>query len=123
MTSYSKRSLLPESPIDRPAEFAASGQTGLGYQRLGPGVTHRIAHRGSDAEEVYVILSGSGKMHLDGATVDLSPLDALRVAPTEQRTFAAGPGGLELLAFGTAHNPALLDLLPTPTGGEQIEAG
>lgn len=122
MTSYSKRSLLPAPPSEFPTEFAASGQTGLGYQRLGPGVTHSIAHRGSDAEEVYVILSGSGKMHLDGESVDLSPLDALRVAPSERRTFAAGPGGLELLAFGTAHNPTLLDLLPTPTGGEQIEA-
>ncbi len=58
-----------------------------------------------------------------GESVDLAPLDAIRIAPAEHRTFAAGPGGLELLAFGTAHNPTLLDLLPAPTGREQIEAG
>ncbi len=123
MTSYIKRSLHPDPSGLIPPEFAASGQTALGYQRLGPGVTHGVAHRSSDAEEVYVILSGSGTMHLDGESVDLAPLDAIRIAPAEHRTFAAGPGGLELLAFGTAHNPTLLDLLPAPTGREQIEAG
>ena len=31
-------------------------------------------------------------------------MDALRVAPDTKRAFAAGPDGLELLAFGTHHD-------------------
>jgi hypothetical protein len=32
--------------------------------------------------------------------VEVHPLDAIRVAPDTLRAFAAGPDGLELLAFG-----------------------
>ena len=57
----------------------------------------------TEAEEVYVVLSGSGRVKLDDAVVDLRRLDALRVAPAVTRGFGAGPDGLELLVFGPHH--------------------
>jgi quercetin dioxygenase-like cupin family protein len=49
------------------------------------------------------VLSGSGRVKLDGEIVELQPLDALRVSPPVTRQFEAGPDGLELLAFGPRH--------------------
>lgn len=58
------------------------------------------AHRHEQAEEVYVVLGGSGRINLDGAVRELRPLDAVRVAPAVARAFEAGPEGLVLLVFG-----------------------
>lgn len=75
-------------------------QTGLSLQAVKPGRRHAFAHRHADAEEIYVVLSGSGRVLLDDEIADVGPLDAIRVAPQVTRAFEAGPGGLELLAFG-----------------------
>jgi mannose-6-phosphate isomerase-like protein (cupin superfamily) len=62
-----------------------------------------LAHRHQDAEEVYVVLSGSGRVKLDDEISAVGPLDAIRVAPPVARSFEAGEDGLELLAFGPRH--------------------
>jgi len=49
---------------------------------------------------VYVVISGSGRINLDGEVAELRPLDAVRVAPTVARAFEAGDDGLEVLVFG-----------------------
>ena len=77
-----------------------SEQLGLSYQRLAPGARQPFSHRHSHDEELYVVLSGTGWVQLEGEAVGLLPLDALRVAPSTVRAFAAGPEGMELLAFG-----------------------
>jgi quercetin dioxygenase-like cupin family protein len=76
--------------------------TGLAYHRIKPGC-HGMGHRHDNAEEIYVVLSGNGRMKLDDEVVELKPLDAIRVAPPVVRAFEAGPDGLELLAFGPRH--------------------
>jgi quercetin dioxygenase-like cupin family protein len=77
-----------------------SEQLGLSYQRLGPGARQPFSHRHEHDEELYVVLSGTGWVQLEGEVVGLLPLDALRVAPSTVRAFAAGPTGMELIAFG-----------------------
>ena len=90
---------------DLEARFARSDlecqQTGLSYQRLAPNAAGRFGHTHHQDEEVYVVLSGSGRMKLADETVEIGPWDAIRVAPSTFRAFAAGAEGLELLAFGT----------------------
>jgi mannose-6-phosphate isomerase-like protein (cupin superfamily) len=78
-------------------------RTGLSLHRVKPGQRQGFAHRHDEAEEVYVVLSGSGRMKVDEAVLDVGPLDAIRVAPTAVRTFEGGPEGLEVLAFGPHH--------------------
>jgi mannose-6-phosphate isomerase-like protein (cupin superfamily) len=78
-------------------------RTGLAFHRVKPGCRQGFAHRHDEAEEIYVILSGRGRMKLDDEVVDVAPLDAIRVAPTVVRAFEAGDDGLELLAVGTHH--------------------
>ena len=75
-------------------------QTGLNYLIVKPGRREAFAHRHRQAEEIYVVLAGSGRVKLDEELVELGPLDAVRVAPGTTRTFEAGSEGLEVLIFG-----------------------
>jgi mannose-6-phosphate isomerase-like protein (cupin superfamily) len=74
-------------------------QTGLSHHRVKPGRRQAFGHRHDDVEEVYVVLSGSGRVKLDDDIVELKRLDAVRVSPGVARAFEGGEDGLELLAF------------------------
>lgn len=74
--------------------------TGIGYLVIKPGQREAFAHRHSEAEEIYVILAGSGRVKLDDDLVDLATLDAVRVSPGVTRAFEADRQGLEVLVFG-----------------------
>jgi mannose-6-phosphate isomerase-like protein (cupin superfamily) len=74
-------------------------QIGISLQRVKPRRRHAFAHRHKDAEEVYVVVSGSGRVKLDDEVKEVGKLDAIRVAPSVTRAFEAGDEGLELLAF------------------------
>jgi mannose-6-phosphate isomerase-like protein (cupin superfamily) len=78
--------------------------TGVSLHRLMPGRRSAFAHRHENAEEIYVVLAGSGRMKLDEEIIDLGALDAIRVAPCVVRAFEAGPEGLEWIAFGPRHD-------------------
>lgn len=78
-------------------------RTGFSYHKVNPGKRVPFAHRHDEAEEVYVVIAGSGRVKLDDDVVELARLDALRVVPGVTRQFEAGPDGLELLAFGPRH--------------------
>jgi quercetin dioxygenase-like cupin family protein len=76
--------------------------TGLAYHVIKPG-QHGRAHRHDAAEEICVVIAGSGRINLDGENLQLRPLDAVRIAPNVARAFEAGPDGLEILVFGPRH--------------------
>jgi uncharacterized cupin superfamily protein len=74
-------------------------QIGISLQKVKPGKRHAFAHRHKEAEEVYVVISGSGRVKLDDEVKEVGELDAIRVAPSVTRAFEAGDEGIELLAF------------------------
>lgn len=76
---------------------------GLSYHVVKPGQRQAFAHRHEQAEEIYVVLSGTGRIKLDDEILDVGPLDAIRVAPQVARAFEAGGESLQFLAFGTHH--------------------
>jgi len=81
-------------------EFDAE-KTGFSHHRIRAGKRQGFGHVHENAEEVYVVISGAGRVKLDDEIVDLVKLDAVRVAPTVTRQFEASEeGDLELLAFG-----------------------
>jgi quinol monooxygenase YgiN/mannose-6-phosphate isomerase-like protein (cupin superfamily) len=86
--------------------------TGISHQRLRPNIRQAFGHRHQHAEEVVVVLAGSGKVKIDDEIRDIRPLDAIRFAPSAARAFEAGPEGLELLVFG-AKSPG--DAIMDPT--------
>jgi mannose-6-phosphate isomerase-like protein (cupin superfamily) len=115
MGNYTKKNLketedkAPRFGLDEiqeshfPADELDSESTGIAYQVIHPGKRQGFAHRHENAEEIYVILAGSGKLKLDDEIVDVTALDAIRVAPAVTRQFEAGPEGLQLLAVGPQH--------------------
>jgi len=82
-------------------EDVGAETVGLSLYRMKPGKRTGFAHRHSDVEELYVVLSGSGRMKIDDDVIELRERDVVRVAPASVREFEGGPDGLELLATGT----------------------
>jgi mannose-6-phosphate isomerase-like protein (cupin superfamily) len=78
--------------------------TGVSYHLIKAGQRQPFAHRHDEAEEVYVVVAGSGRAKLDDAIVEIAALDALRVAPGVTRAFEAGSEDLQLLACGARHD-------------------
>ena len=93
---------LPEGFEARFAKSALeASELAVSIQKLGPNQVSPFAHRHKEQpEELYVVVAGSGTIVLDGEGVELAPWDVVRVAGHVTRSFAAGPDGLELLAFG-----------------------
>jgi uncharacterized cupin superfamily protein len=73
---------------------------GVSYMRLAPGFRLPFGHKHAEQEEVYVVLSGSGRARIEDEVVELAVWDAVRVGPETMRGFEAGPDGLELLIVG-----------------------
>jgi mannose-6-phosphate isomerase-like protein (cupin superfamily) len=79
-------------------------KTGVSHLRLKPGQRVPFGHRHDEAEEVYVVISGSGRLKLDDEIIEVERLDAIRVSPEVTRAFEAGPDGIEVLAVGARHD-------------------
>jgi uncharacterized cupin superfamily protein len=101
------------------ARFAAGAlgleKSAISYQRVAPGFRIPFGHSHDQQEELYVVLSGGGRLKLDEEIVEVGPMDAVRIAPEVTRGFEAGPDGAELLAFGAPNvgGPAE-DAVPAP---------
>jgi mannose-6-phosphate isomerase-like protein (cupin superfamily) len=113
--SYTKKNLervedsAPKFGYQELQEARFAGQdldaeaTGVAFMRVKPGRRQAFAHKHDDAEEVYVVISGSGRIKLDDEIVDVERLDAIRIAPGVTRALEADDEGLEYLAFGPHH--------------------
>lgn len=94
-------------------ELGARG-IGLSLQSLAPGFRQPFAHSHGEAEEVYVVTSGSGEVKVGEEMRPVREWDVVRVAPEVVRAFAAGPDGLEYIAFGTHPEPSDASMVPGP---------
>ena len=79
-------------------------RTGISHLKLNPGVRMPFAHKHDEAEEIYVVIAGSGLMKMDDEIVEIVELDAIRISPEIARCFEAGPDGISLLAVGARHD-------------------
>jgi mannose-6-phosphate isomerase-like protein (cupin superfamily) len=80
-----------------------TADTGVSHHRIKPGKRQGFGHKHENAEEVYVVITGSGRVKLDEDVVELIQLDAVRVEPGVMRQFEAGDEGMEMVAFGPKH--------------------
>jgi len=105
-----------ERSPDLEARFARSRldseHLGVSYFRYAPGYRSTDGHSHREQEEVYLVVSGSGRVKLDDEIVELGEWDLVRVAPETIRAFEAGPDGLEVIAIGSDR----------PEGGDGIRA-
>ena len=82
-------------------EDVRAERIGLTLYRMNPGRRTGFGHRHREAEEMYVVLSGSGRAKVEDDVFGLRALDVVRVAPSCMRELEAGPDGMVVLAFGT----------------------
>lgn len=79
-------------------------RTGVSHLRLKPEQRTPFGHKHDEAEEVYIVIAGSGRLKLDDEIVEVERLDAIRVSPEVIRAFEAGSEGIEVLAVGARHD-------------------
>ena len=77
-----------------------SEHLGLTYMKYAPDTRAPMGHSHREQEELYLVVSGSGKIKLDDDVRELRQWDVVRVAPTTLRALESGPDGLELIAVG-----------------------
>ena len=87
-----------------------SRDLGISHVRYAPNLRSPMAHSHREQEEAYVVVSGSGRVLLDGEVLELRQWDVVRLAPEVVRAFEAGPDGLEIIAVGG----------PKPEGGDGV---
>jgi mannose-6-phosphate isomerase-like protein (cupin superfamily) len=93
---------------------AELGVTSFGFQviQLPPDFSDYPEHDHSETaqEEVYIALSGSGSLDIEGERVELTPETFVRVGADTKRKVYSGPQGLRLLVMGgtpgEAYTPA-----------------
>ena len=88
MKNYTKINIGNEG---RTELHEALGLTGaeISVNRLPAGAGVPFVHAHKQNEEIYGILSGKGKVELDGEEIALSAGDWLKIAPTAKRRFSA----------------------------------
>lgn len=84
-------------------EALAAEQTGISHLKLKPGKRMPFGHKHDEAEEIYIVIAGSGRIKLDDEIIDVVELDAIRIAPEVARGVEGGPDGIEVLAVGAHH--------------------
>jgi mannose-6-phosphate isomerase-like protein (cupin superfamily) len=90
----------PDMETRFPSDSLGMEKLAFSYQRLAPNFRLPFGHQHEQQEEVYVVLSGGGRIKLDDEIVEVEQWDAIRVPPEITRGFEAGPDGLELIAIG-----------------------
>ncbi len=80
-------------------EDLESERSGISYQVMKAGQRQPFAHKHGEMEEIYVVVSGTGRVKLDDEIEDVGPFDAIRIAPSVIRAFEAGDDDLVLLVF------------------------
>jgi mannose-6-phosphate isomerase-like protein (cupin superfamily) len=86
-------------------------RTGVSHIKLNPGQRMPFGHKHDEAEEIYVVIAGSGRIKLDDEIIEVTELDAIRISPEVARCMEAGPDGLSVLAMG-AHYDKDGEVLP-----------
>ena len=87
---------------------------GFNYFQLPPG-TEGLEHDETESgqEEVVFVVSGAGRMRIDGEEIDLRPGRFVRLDPGAVRQPVAGSEGLTFVTFGA---PASGDYVPPSWG-------
>jgi uncharacterized cupin superfamily protein len=124
MASYTKKNLkdvenvapkfdMPDGMDARFARTDLGGETlGLSVMKLDPGFRIPFGHKHSGQEEVYVVVSGSGRVKVDDEVVELRQWDAIRFDKDIMRNMEAGPEGIEYIAFGAGTDPTDAEMVP-----------
>ena len=83
---------------------------GCAYYKLKPDQRLGFGHRHESDEEIYLVLSGTGRFKVGDEVFDVGPHDLVFVPPTSMRGWECDAGGMELMAFGGHTEGATADM-------------
>jgi uncharacterized cupin superfamily protein len=85
-------------------ETVGAQDTGFALHRFNPGKRSDFGHRHEAAEEIAIVLEGSGRLKADDDVVEIAKDHVIRLAPSVMRAWEAGDDGLTVLVFGPHHD-------------------
>ena len=104
MKNYAKINIGNEARVELHDKLALTGAE-ISVNQLPAGAGVPFVHSHKNNEEIYGILSGKGKVVLDGEEIELNAGDWLKVAPAAKRQFsAAADSGITYLCIQVKEN-------------------
>ena len=88
MANYTKTTIGNENRIELHEKLSLTGAE-ISLNKLPAGANVPFVHSHKENEEIYGILSGNGKVIIDGEEISLSTGDWLKIAPAAKRQFFA----------------------------------
>jgi quercetin dioxygenase-like cupin family protein len=93
-------------------EAVGAESIGLAQYRMNPGARVGFGHRHETDEEIYLVVSGSGRFKVRDDVFAVGPRDLVYVPPKAMREWEAGADGMEVIAFGGHTDGAHPDMQP-----------
>ena len=116
MSGYTRINMMAIDPSPAAEEYGIdarfgrshldSDHLGVSYFRYPPDFRTTMGHRHSEQEEVYVVVSGSGRIRVDDDIVDVGPWDVVRVAPVRSAASRPAPRAWRCSPWGAIVRPA-----------------
>ena len=104
MANYAKTNIGNEGRVELHKTLSLTGAE-ISINNLPAGANVPFIHSHKNNEEVYGILSGKGKVIIDGEEVALTAGDWVRISPSAKRQFfAAADEGISYVCIQTREN-------------------
>ena len=104
MANYTKTNVGNEGRVELHEALALTGAE-ISINKLPAGANVPFVHSHKTNEEVYGIISGKGKVIIDGEEIALNAGDWVRISPTAKRQFfAAEDEGISYVCIQTKEN-------------------
>ncbi len=104
MTNYSKINVGNDSRTELHETLGLTGAE-ISINNLPAGASVPFVHAHKTNEEVYAILSGKGKVIIDGEEIELTKGDWVRISPIAKRQFfAAEDSAITFVCIQTKEN-------------------
>ena len=104
MKNYTKTNIGNEGRTELHETLALTGAE-ISVNSLPAGASVPFVHSHKNNEEIYGIISGKGKVVIDGEEIGLSAGDWLKIAPAAKRQFfAANDSGIDFVCIQVKEN-------------------
>ena len=104
MANYAKTNIGNEGRAELHEKLSLTGAE-ISINNLPAGANVPFVHSHKNNEEVYGILSGKGKVIIDGEEIALTAADWIRISPSAKRQFfAAKDEGISFVCIQTKEN-------------------
>ena len=104
MKNYAKTNIGNEGRVELHDTLALTGAE-ISINSLPAGASVPFIHAHKNNEEVYGILSGAGKVVIDGEEIPLTAGDWIRISPSAKRQFFASENaGISFVCIQTKEN-------------------